>query len=165
MVISFDTQIGKKFKFGELILYRDDNIPDEESLIKLTQLTCNILDPIRAEFGVVNITSGYRNAKYNKLAGGAVNSQHTKGEAVDFVVEPNKVYKTLISHAPDPEQFFLWKVYKWCLDNLEFDQIIYEDNGKSKWIHISYNITKNRKEALLYKDGNYSYYKEDNHGN
>jgi peptidoglycan hydrolase-like protein with peptidoglycan-binding domain len=47
-----------------------------------------ILQQVRDHFGVpVTITSGYRCASYNKTAGGAVGSRHTKGQAADITVQ------------------------------------------------------------------------------
>lgn len=147
-MINYNTKLGKYFSFGEMIGYNPVNIPNELELIRLTQLSCDVLDLIRDEFGKIKVTSGYRNKKYNAEIGGAENSQHTKGEAADII----------------PQSADIFNVFKWCVENIIYDQIIYEEkvskSGKvKKWIHISYKIEKNRNEALIYKDNTYSFYK------
>ena len=47
-----------------------------------------VLQCIRSYFNAqVKITSGYRTPQYNKLVGGATNSQHCYGMAADIIVE------------------------------------------------------------------------------
>lgn len=97
----------------------------------------NVLDPLRGNLGKpIIITSGYRNPEYNKRVGGAENSQHIKGQAVDFITSVN----------------YLEEVFKLLIKHFEFDQVILEksDNG-SRWIHVSYSLEKNRRECLIAK--------------
>ena len=42
-------------------------------------------------------------------------------------------------------------VFKYIVDNLEFDQAILETGQYSKWIHVSYNLGENRKQAMMAK--------------
>ena len=140
--MDFKKKLGKNFTYAEMLNYREDNIPNLEQTINLTQLCCNVLDCIRERFGMVTITSGFRNEIYNKKVGGAKNSQHTKGQAADFIIE----------------KVNLKDVYKWIIANLDYDQIIFEVSGNKKWIHISYNINNNRKENLIYINGTYYRY-------
>ena len=74
------------------------------------------------------ITSGFRNKKVNALANGKPNSQHLKGMAADFVVK-----------GMTPAQIIDFIVKS----NIEYDQLINEYN---KWVHISFNKGKNRKQ-------------------
>ena len=69
-----------------------DNTPTEVHL-KTLKHTCEyLLEPLRKllneHYGdaCILITSGYRSSKLNKAIGGAKNSQHSKGEAVDIQV-------------------------------------------------------------------------------
>lgn len=46
---------------------------------------CEILDKIRDNLGIpLHITSSYRDAAHNRVVGGAPNSQHMLGQAIDF---------------------------------------------------------------------------------
>lgn len=107
-----------------------NNMPDIKSLDNLLSLICCCLQPIRERLKKpMIITSGYRNKEVNKLVGGAENSQHTKGQAVDFVVRgmsPYQVYMHILN------------------SDIEYDQLILEPN----WVHISYNKSNNRKQNL-----------------
>ena len=129
-MLKMDKKIGEYFSIKEISGHRVDNIPSGLELMKLTQLICKVLDPIREKFGKTIITSGYRNKEYNKSVGGVNNSQHTKGEAVDFYCKNEP----------------LENVFLWIINNLEFDQVIYEQNDQVSWIHISYKIKENRKK-------------------
>lgn len=58
-----------------------------------------ILEELRSHFNApIKISSAYRCEKHNKAVGGASNSQHVKGNAVDIVVSgipPRHVYAHL----------------------------------------------------------------------
>lgn len=137
-------KIGRYFTLKELTGNRQDNIPKTEHLIKLTHLTIFVLDVIRQKFGITHINSGYRNSEYNKSVGGTENSQHTKGESADISFPDNSI---------------IYDVYKWIINNLEYDQIILEKGKYSMWIHISYKLQGNRKENLIKINGNYEKFK------
>lgn len=95
---------------------------------------CNeILEPIREHFKCpLIITSGYREAQYNKAIGGTPTSQHLYNEgdaAVDF----------FLVHIP------IRKVFDWLRleSGLPFDQVILESkNGTPNVIHITINRFK-----------------------
>jgi len=109
-----------------------DNTPSQLQEDNIIALAENIMQPIRDHFGrSVRITSGLRVPMLNEAVGGARTSQHTKGEAADFYVE-----------GVDLEE-----VFDWIIENLEYDQVIYEF---ARWIHVSWsNDTQNRSEALI----------------
>ena len=45
----------------------------------------NVLDPLREKYGKpIKVNSGYRCPKHNLAIGGAIGSQHMKGEAADI---------------------------------------------------------------------------------
>lgn len=120
----------KHFTEAEL---RIENAPAEIKK-NMYALVENVLDPLRGNLGKpIIITSGYRNPEYNKNVGGTKNSQHIKGQAVDFITSVN-----------------LEEVFKLIIKHFEFDQVIFEksDNG-SRWIHVSYSLEKNRRECLI----------------
>ena len=102
------------------------NEPNQLVLVSLTALVHNVLQPVRDEFGIITINSGYRSTDLNNKIGGSKRSQHCFGEAVDFeqLGTPNSV------------------VAKWIANNLEFDQLILEffnkEQPNSGWVHCSF---------------------------
>lgn len=67
-------------------------MPDINSLDCMLDLIANCLQPIRDKLKKpMIITSGYRCKQLNTALGGAANSQHTKGQAVDFHVNGMRV--------------------------------------------------------------------------
>jgi uncharacterized protein YcbK (DUF882 family) len=130
------TLITKHFTLEELT-YSDigirnniENIPNSEQIENLKQLTYNVLQPLRTHFDKpVVITSGFRNLRINTLVGGKTNSQHLKGEAVDFIIQ-SVPFSIIIDYIKN---------------NLDFDQCINEYN---QWIHCSYSQNRNRKQVF-----------------
>lgn len=102
---------------------------------RLCNLVVYLLDPIRERFATpMIITSGYRCEKVNKMVGGKDNSQHRKGEAVDFYFEG-------FSKKEMAAAFFE------IAENFDFDQLIYYK--KKGFIHISYTDNNNRHQAFM----------------
>jgi hypothetical protein len=133
-------QLSKNFNLTELtssetaLRRKIDNTPSEEVVKNLVSLVLNVLQPLRDKYGKpINITSGYRSPKLNSAIGGAKNSQHCFGQAVDFTV-PKEDYKEVVS----------------ILQTLFVDQLIWEFGNEDApdWIHVSFNIGKNRNEYL-----------------
>lgn len=107
----------------------------KEVYSNLWELVENLLDPIREKFATpMIITSGYRTEKVNELVGGRVNSQHMKGEAVDF-------YFAGFSKKEMAAAFFE------IAENFDFDQLIYYK--KKGFIHISYKENNNRHQSFM----------------
>jgi len=88
----------------------------------------NILEPIRHALGdlPLTITSGYRKAELNKAVGGAKNSRHMFGLAVDFVPSARSGLSI--------EQAF--HHIRTEMVGLRFDTMIQEFDT---WIHIDYD--------------------------
>lgn len=109
-----------------------NNTPTDDIIDSLSDLVENVLDPAREMLGrPVTVNSGYRCPALNKVVGGAPNSQHAKGEAVDITIgswEGNK------------------RLFEIIRDNLPFDQLIDEHNFS--WVHVSYRQGSNRKQIL-----------------
>lgn len=106
-----------------------------EIYFNLTVLVDNLLDRIRERFAVpMIVTSGYRCERLNKLVGGVDNSQHMKGEAVDFWF-PGFSQKEMIA------AFFE------IAEDFDFDQLIYYK--KKEIIHISYSRNNNRHQVII----------------
>lgn len=112
---------------------------------KAIDLCVNCFEPIQKKVGApVKINSGFRCQQLNTLIGGSSKtSQHSKGEAMDLNLQDRKLFD-------------------WIIDNVEFDQLIYEygDDEAPDWIHISYRAGKNRKQVIrTNKKGGYILYK------
>lgn len=105
------------------------NDPSPEHITKMIDLCENVMDPIREHFGPVFISSGYRSRRLNEAIGGSQFSQHSYGEACDFVINGQST--------TDICEYVL-------SSGIEFDQLI--DEGT--WVHISYKHGKNRGEVL-----------------
>ena len=126
------------------------NEPTVTHLISLKAVANNIFQPCRNHFGKpLRVTSGYRSKELNKAIGGANNSQHSKGEALDMQSTSGYTNREL---------------FMFIKDHLTFDQLIGEfpDNvGEFAWVHCSYKEEGNRGEVLIaYKeDGKTKYTK------
>ena len=124
----------------------DDYTPDRPDLEQETIIT-NInnlmnkcVNPIKARWPDVVITSVYRSKALNKYIGGVDESQHMYGYASDLVsINKHK------SH----------EIFNWVIDQgIDFDQMIWEfpekGNGiNGSWVHISYKSGNNRKKTSL----------------
>ena len=113
-----------------------DNTPGDVHLNNAKVLFEKVVQPVRNNFGVTVINSGYRGPALNEAVGGSSNSQHCKGEAVDIECPGTSNYD----------------VASWIAENLDFDQLILEfytpgipDSG---WVHVSYKAEGNRKSIL-----------------
>jgi len=126
-------RLSKNFWLNELIKsptadrYDISNDPSTEHLVSLTVVTHKILQPVREQFGVITVNSGYRSPALNSKVGGSGKSQHCNGEAVDF--------EQLGTANAD--------VAKWIAKHLEFDQLILEfynpkQGANSGWVHCSH---------------------------
>lgn len=115
---------------------------DQEIIANMTNVAQNVFEPLRSHFNrPIGISSFYRCPELNKKIGGAKNSQHTTGEAIDIDADifggiTNKI------------------LFEWIKENLEFDQLIWEfgtDNNPA-WVHVSLKRNgKNRNQILRIK--------------
>lgn len=100
-----------------------DNTPPADAVENLRKLCINVLEPARKiTQSMIHITSGYRCAKLNELVGGAKNSQHIKGQAADLRIYTQFYANNLVN----------------ALKALPYDQLILEQSGKMRWVHVSY---------------------------
>ena len=135
-------RVSKNFALSEMVKSATaerlnvDNSPSTIHLVNLTHLAIHILQPVRDQFGVITINSGYRSPALNAKVGGSKTSQHCNGQAADF-----ESFST-----PNPD------LAKWIANNLVFDQLILEFydgvNPNSGWVHCSYNLMGNRRKIL-----------------
>ena len=112
-----------------------DNTPTEEHIENLKLLCENVLQPVRDEWGVVSVSSGYRSEILSEKIGSSRKSQHCRGQAADFEC-----------HRVDNKMLF-----EWVTNELDYDQAIlefYTGTPESGWLHVSYNKNGNRKQKL-----------------
>lgn len=124
------TWLTPHFSLEELIATqqrRHDNTPPEAVRAAL-QRTAERMEEVRSILGdhVVTVSSGYRSPSVNRAVGGAKNSAHLSGLAVDFNCygfgAPKAVCRTIAQSA------------------LSFDQLIEEGH----WTHISFDMSLRR---------------------
>lgn len=110
------------------------NMPTPEHLENIKTLCEKVLEPIRAKFGPINISSGYRSSDLNHFIGGSLNSDHCKGRAADIDMD---------GHGGEVTNKMIFDYIK---DNLDVDQLINEFNYS--WIHVGYRGKDNRNQVL-----------------
>jgi len=131
----------KEMTFSDTAIRKQiDNTPEIEHIIALTNLCCNILQPVRENFKKpIKINSGYRSVELCEAIGSSARSQHAKGEAADF-----EIYG--LSNL---------ELATWIYDNLDYDQLILEfhdpdEDPNSGWVHVSYTRNgANRKDSRI----------------
>jgi hypothetical protein len=110
-----------------------NNMPNPEHTENLIELANKIFEPIRKHFNKpIHISSGYRSKELNAKIGGAKNSQHTVGQAID------------IDQGNRKENI---EIFDFIKNNLEFDQLINEFNYD--WVHVSYNTNGKQAKQVL----------------
>lgn len=142
------TKLSEYFTLEELVFSEYairkgiSNAPSLEILAKLTR-TALKMDDVRRLLGKpVLVSSGHRCIELNRALGSVDNSQHVKGEAVDF---------------KSPEFGLVKQVFD-CIRNsdIEYDQLILECNS---WVHISFS-KNNRRQCLSFDGKNIRWYHE-----
>jgi hypothetical protein len=122
------------------------NMPTPEHLENIKTLCEKVLEPIRAKFGPINISSGYRSSDLNHFIGGSLNSDHCKGRAADIDMD---------GHGGEVTNRMIFDYIK---DNLEIDQLINEFNYS--WVHVGYRKGANRRQVLdAVKEGGKTVYR------
>ena len=121
------------------------NQPDAAAITAMSHLCQAILEPVRAQFSVpIMPSSGYRSPRLNRALGGSGNSQHCKGEAVDFEIAG----------------VTQMRLAGWIEANLAYDQLIVEypqaDCVSAGWLHVSYAQGRNHKQTLTKTQNGYS---------
>ncbi len=108
-----------------------DNRPNAQQRASMT-LTAAYMEVVRVMLGSNPITtsSWFRGPELNKKIGGSEDSQHSKGQAVDFTCCG---YGSVLS---------VCEVL--AVSSLPYDQLIYE----GRWVHISFVLGMARREIL-----------------
>ncbi len=140
-------KISKHLDLAELIRSESakrlgiSNMPTEEHIENLKQLAENIFEPIREHFNhPIYISSGYRSQGLNSAIGGSMNSQHSRGMAIDIDMDGTSIKNSAIFE---------------YAKTLPFDQLIWEFGTKDNpdWVHISYSPL--HRKQILYATKSY----------
>lgn len=120
-----------------------DNSPNAEELLNLQRVAL-VMEKVRAILGKpIFITSGFRSERVNQAVGGVWNSAHRLGLACDFVCgdygTPKQIAKVVAEHVKE----------------LDIDQLIYENVGGSRWVHLGLSASTPRNQVLTANGGGY----------
>lgn len=115
------------------------NKPGGQELVNIKR-TAEVMERVRKLLGEkpVTVSSGYRSAAVNRAVGGASNSAHIVGLAVDFTV-PGFGTPLEICHALAPH-----------IGDLGVDQLIHEFGA---WVHLGLSTGAPRRQALTIDHG------------
>lgn len=118
-----NNQISKNFTVEEFTYSRKaiengiDNMPGESQIAAIRLLITQLIQPLRDRLGEpIAITSGYRCPGVNRLVGGVVNSQHTRGEAADCYAAcgPERLLEVLIDSGLSFDQAIVYRKRNSC---------------------------------------------------
>jgi zinc D-Ala-D-Ala carboxypeptidase len=128
-------QLSRNFTLNQMIYSTTavrngmDNWPKDPALVmRLSGLCVNMLEPLQARFGKINVNSGYRNKRVNRAVGSKTdNSNHVWGYAADIEIA-----------GQDNRQ--LWT---WIKSNMRYHELILEfykrsEGASSGWVHVAY---------------------------
>ena len=149
--INKQARLSQHFTLGELCKTSaktaDGNIPSHVYIENLKRL-CGWLEELRRRwnniYGEGNdpiiINSGYRSEAVNKAVGGAANSNHLTGCAVDihvYGIEQLVRYATILLDISDESQE-------------DFDELLLERSPRGTyWLHFAVRPTGNRRKVRL----------------
>ena len=150
--INKQTRLSEHFTLAEMCKTRaktaDKNIPSHVHIENLKRL-CGWLEILRDEWNrrygegddPITINSGYRSEAVNKAVGGALNSNHMTGCAVDIRclgIEQALRYAVILLDIADES-------------GEDFDELLIEKSTKSIWVHFAVRPEGNRRRVLLLK--------------
>ena len=105
-----------------------DNTPDDWATENLRKTAEHIFQPLRDAFRCpICVSSGYRSPDLNAAIGGSKRSQHVEGRALDLDAD-------VFGRCTNGD------IFRWILNNLTFDQLIWEfgDDDNPDWVHVSF---------------------------
>ena len=157
-------KLSEHFTLGELTktsyITADGNIPSRVAIENLKNICENWLEDLRYSYNTlygeriegvrregdeentdipIIISSGYRSEEVNRMCGGAVNSNHLTGCAVDIrCYGPEHMIRMagiLLDIADGTKK--------------DFDELILEKRGTTYWIHFAVRPKENRRKILF----------------
>lgn len=143
-------KLSPHFTLGELIATSHrtiNNTPSPEVIERLEVLASMYLEAVRARFGPLIVSSGFRCHRLNRKIKGARNSAHKYGCAADFSPLPSSGITTT--------EIVAWIVAE---SGLGFDQVIDEHSSTATWVHLGLTrpgFKGPRREALTMRTGKY----------
>ena len=138
-------KLSEHFSLGELTKTKhvtpDGNIPSRVVVENLKRL-CTWLEELRLRYNEpIIINSGYRSPAVNKLAGGAVGSNHLTGCAVDIRCAGKEQmirYAAILLDIADGTK-------------QDYDELLLEQHGSVCWLHFAVRPKDNRRRIEFLK--------------
>ena len=118
--------------------YKIANKPSSEDIENMELLAEKVFEPLREWVGEpIRVNSMFRSPELNSALKGAPRSSHMKGQAFDITSMGGKTNL---------------EMFHYIIENLPFDQLIWEYGAEPKWLHVSYvNEKENRGQVLVTK--------------
>jgi len=144
-MINKEAKLSEHFSLGELTKTKhvtpDGNIPSGVVVENLKRL-CPWLEELRLRCKApIVINSGYRSPAVNKLAGGAGNSNHLTGCAVDIRCAGKEQmirYAAILLDIADGTK-------------QDYDELLLEQHGSVCWLHFAVRPQGNRRRVGFLK--------------
>lgn len=105
-----------------------------------------LLESARLQLGghPIIVNCGYRCPELNKMVGGVPSSQHQ-----GFYSLKTQLVKAVAFDLDYPPEFGGNQALFDCLQQMDFDQLIFEQKGGSEWIHVGWlPYSTNRRQVM-----------------
>lgn len=137
------TYLSPHFTLEELTLSETaerlglDNVPPP-AVLETLKRTAMGLESVRVRLGgaPILVSSGYRAPAVNRAVGGSPNSQHMRGQAVDFIAPRFGTPRAIVDALAESD--------------VPYDQCILEFG---RWVHISFSDAPRRQALVIDRTG------------